>query len=164
MYCKITIILLCTALQFTSGCQSSKSSPEEGNIDGKPTEKNSQKTANIPMISEWLSSRKVKLNGFGSDEITKIENVKYEGLQNLTRVNLNNDKSKYYFFDELENCLMLYINNEDDLGKLSTQEIISEYGEPETILRSRVGKTANHYVYSQRGFAFSEVGDKVVLF
>jgi hypothetical protein len=47
---------------------------------------------------------------------------------------------------------------------LSTEEIIKSYGSPEEIVRSRAGKTANHYVYSQKGFAFSVMDGAIIFF
>lgn len=160
---KITPLLICAAFSFVLGCQSSNSSPKEENITTKPADKTIPKSGNIALISKWLDLRSVKLNGFEADETARVENVKYEGLKNVTRVNFNNDTSTYYFFDALGNFAVLYLNIED-AENLSTEEIIRTYGKPEKILRSRVGKTANHYVYSQHGFAFSERQGKVVFF
>lgn len=119
---------------------------------------------NDDVISEWLDLRNVSLSNFSQKKVTKVQNVSYEGLKKLTRVNLKSDTSKYYFFDKEGNCVMIYINHEDSLRNLFVKNIIETYGEPEEILRSRVGKTVRHYVYSRHGFAFSVSDNKIDFF
>lgn len=155
---KQIILLTILMFQLVLGCESPKA---EENIK---KEKIMNQKFNNNIISEWLDLRKLNLSSFSQEEITKVENVKYEGLQNLTRVNLDSDISKYYFFDKEGDCIIIYINNEDDLGDLSVKNIVETYGEPEEILKSRVGKRAKHYVYSQNGFAFSVLDDKISFF
>jgi len=123
-----------------------------------------QSKVDINIISKWLKLRKVKLKNLELEKITKVKNVKYEGLQNLTRISLNNDNTKYFFFNKIDKLVIIYINNKDELSKLSTKKIIKLYGQPDKILRSRVGKHANHYVYSQKGFAYSVMDKKIEFF
>lgn len=116
------------------------------------------------LISKWLDLRKLNLISFSQKQVTKVQNVRYEGLKNLTRVNLNSDIFKYYFFDKNGKCVLIYIHNEDDLNSLSVKNIAEIYGKPEEVLKSRAGKRANHYVYAKNGFAFSVLNDKIAFF
>lgn len=123
-----------------------------------------QKIDSTSILAQWLNLRQVNPKELLSINSAKVENVSYEGLSNLTRIQAPNDYTAYYFFDKEEQFVMLYIGDEDYLTQLSLEEIIEGYGQPETTLRSRAGKAAHHYVYPQHGFAFSEENGALVLF
>ncbi|MEM6687065.1 MAG: hypothetical protein AAF617_14890, partial [Bacteroidota bacterium] len=115
------------------------------------------------ILSDWLNLRTTKLHDF-SEETSIVANVQYEGLKNVTRVHIPSDVSVYYFFDTSETCVMVYINDKIALENLSVTAIQNQYGAPQELLRSRVGKRATQHVYAKDGFAFSVLEDTVVFF
>jgi hypothetical protein len=50
---------------------------------------------------------------------------------------------------------MLYIGENEELKEISSKLLQSNFAEEGIKLRSRVGKTFNHYVYPDKGVAFS---------
>ena len=70
----------------------------------------------------------------------------------------------YYYFNEDGQCVMIYINDETALKELTLAVIVDSYGEAGEIVGSRVGKTARHYIYADKGFAFSMKGEKIEFF
>jgi hypothetical protein len=65
------------------------------------------------------------------------------------------------FFYQNATLVMVYTSSAEYLARLSRAAIENELGSPEATLRSRQGKTANQYVYPQRGFAYSEDGGEI---
>ena len=81
-------------------------------------------------------------------------NANYEKLSKLTLLKNNKFHPGYFYFKDGK-LVMLYIGKNDQLEKLDPKVLQDNLVEKGISLRSRAGKTFNHYVYPEKGVAFS---------
>ncbi|RAW00580.1 hypothetical protein [Pseudochryseolinea flava] len=93
----------------------------------------------------------------GDDQVT--ENVAYEKIKNVLRVDLG--EGQFFYFKE-GRLQMIYISNETVIKKLWEEFKRGEdIDNPDQTLRSRAGKTSNQLVFPSRGIAASVTHDEV---
>lgn len=93
----------------------------------------------------------------GHDQIDK--DVRYEKITDVDRIQLGDNQYFYFKGGELK---LIYLSE----GKLATkvwEEFKSSVDTraPETVVRSRAGKTSNQMVFAEQGFTASVKGNEV---
>jgi len=83
------------------------------------------------------------------------EDVRYEGLDNLTEIHVP-EKHPARFFFRGDRVVLVYIGDESFLSELTPSSIEVILGKKRERLRSRAGRMANHWVYPRLGIAYSE--------
>jgi hypothetical protein len=81
-------------------------------------------------------------------------NANYEKLSKLILLKNKKFHPGYFYFNDGK-LVMLYIGKNDQLEKLDPKVLQDNLVEKGISLRSRAGKTFNHYVYPEKGVAFS---------
>lgn len=114
-------------------------------------------------IEKWQKLTNISLAGMIKKEASIEKNVAYEKITKVTRATLSKHPKFYFYYNSTGKCLMLYIN-QAALSNLTTNSLEKAFNTPNAVERSRGGKRANHYIYSTKGFAFSELDDKVLFF
>ena len=87
------------------------------------------------------------------------ENVRYEKIADVTRVDLGNNQ---YFFFNGGQLKMIYISDETLTKEIWREfENLTNTNTPEKIARSRAGKTSNQLIFAGQGFSASIHKDNV---
>lgn len=96
--------------------------------------------------SQFITENKIE-----TSEIT--ENVRYEKLTDVTRVDL--PQGQYFFFKD-DRLQMIYVSD-DTLAKKLWSEFkrVANTGTPEKTVRSRAGKTSNQLIFANHGITAS---------
>lgn len=109
-------------------------------------------------LDEQLSLRNLSMEEirkkFSISEKNIEYNVKYEKLVTLTKLHNKNYHPGHFYFRNGK-LVMLYIGENEELKEISSKLLQSNFAEEGIKLRSRAGKTFNHYVYPDKGVAFS---------
>jgi hypothetical protein len=91
---------------------------------------------------------------FSISEENIEHNVKYEKLTQLTKLHNQNYHPGHFYFRDGK-LVILYIGKNEQLEALDPKFLQNKFAEEGIRLRSRSGKTFNHYVYPEKGAAFS---------
>lgn len=129
----------------------------------KPTNTLVMQDPTILKIQKWQKLIQTSLTEIKKMGAKIEEGLKYEKLENTTCAKLPKYPFHYFHFGKNSKCVILYIG-QNALSDISIQSIEKEYGKADTIARSRAGKLANQYIYSSKGFAFSELDGVVAFF
>jgi hypothetical protein len=87
------------------------------------------------------------------------ENVRYEKITDVTRVDLPDD---LYFFFKDGKLKMIYTSNDVVAKKLWNEfSSFTNIKSPEKTVRSRAGKTSNQIIFANQGIAASVTQDEI---
>lgn len=122
-------------------------------------QKNSTSMANNSLnLDRWISLRELSMqeiqNRFSISEEHIDQDTGYEKLADLTEF-YNPDTHPGHFYFRDGKFVMLYVGKSKELEQLDPKALQDNMGEPSIRLRSRAGKRFNHYVYPEKGVAFS---------
>jgi hypothetical protein len=88
-----------------------------------------------------------------------VKNVSYEKITQLNRIQLGDNQ--YFFFNDGE-LKIVYLSDNALIKKLWAEfKNTPNANAPETIVRSRAGKTSNQLIFSEQGITASVDGDTV---
>ena len=115
--------------------------------------------ASLDLLETWLSFRQLSIKeikarfGISREHIT--HDTRYLGFTGLTGMsNPDTHPGEFYFCGK--KFALFYIEDlSEELGRISPQFLEQHLGEPADVLGSRAGKQHNHYVYPEKGIAFS---------
>ena len=155
---KFYLVIILSFFGFNLSDKNETQNFENDNIDIEMEE------SKIEIIEDWVALRNTSFNELEKDGFEITKDVIYEKLINVKRVNHSKEAKHYFFFDVNNICVMIYFNDKDQLKTISLQTIIESYGPANGIVRSRAGKKAKHYIYSEKGFAFSALKDEILFF
>jgi hypothetical protein len=109
-------------------------------------------------LDRWISLRELSMqeiqNRFSISEEHIDQDTGYEKLADLTEF-YNPDTHPGHFYFRDGKFVMLYVGKSKELEQLDPKALQDNMGEPSIRLRSRAGKRFNHYVYPEKGVAFS---------
>ncbi|WP_041233032.1 hypothetical protein [Cylindrospermum stagnale] len=100
-----------------------------------------------------LSMEEIRTRLSISEENTE-QNVGYEKLTQLTLFHNPNAHFGYFYFRDGK-LVMLYVGDHEQVEQLDPKVLEEKLGGRGIRLRSRAGKRFNHYVYPDKGVAFS---------
>ena len=113
----------------------------------------------LDLLETWLSLRELSMEEiqarFGISQKQVTHDTRYLGLTGLTSMaNPDAHPGEFYFCGD-EFALFYIEDLSEELGQLGPQLLQEHLGEPGAVLGSRAGKQQNHYVYPEKGIAFS---------
>ncbi len=122
-------------------------------------QKNSTTMAsNYLSLDTWIPLRELSMqeiqNRFSISEEHIDKDTGYEKLSELTEF-YNPDTHPGHFYFRNEKFVMLYVGKSKELEQLDSKVLQDNLGGSGIRLRSRAGKRFNHYVYPEKGVAFS---------
>ena len=119
----------------------------------------------LDLLTTWLSFREFSLQQvlqqfpIAQDQIGHDAN--YMQLDGLTELYDPDTYPGHFFFRQGKLVLFYAEDISEQIETLKPNFLAQHLGQPDAVLRSRAGKTHNHYVYADKGIAYSANSNQV---
>jgi hypothetical protein len=120
----------------------------------------------VARLREWTALATLPLAAirkrFGTSEKYADRNTSYGNLKGLIEYhNAAAHPARFFFNGKNDRPIVMYISTPEALAGLDPGGLRRELGDPEATLPSRAGKAFTHFIYPNRGIAFSSDGTSV---